>query len=295
MRLQTTEWKGNLHREVEGRCIAGVCLLLRIQGTFIRVCFGTTITLTSVRFSDAYSMKTVIKRMSSTVSLPAFRQEVALMWLFNDNDHIIKLFGFNEMRMDIGRLRVCRCVIWSNQITIYSNAGIYYGITRALYRVKRLRFKNCPINCIGCWTRTCSDARSWCCAPRYVLERCMSMTCLPLLPILYVCLTDIKPDNVLLEQHPTKLVHAVISDFGISNVIEDRVLTVKAFEVKNLRGLTSQFAAPEVIARFRSKDRSPVAPRVSKAGDVFSLAIVIHKLLGSVSNGWTVNTENDKL
>ena len=90
---------------------------------------------------------------------------------------------------------------------------------------------------------------------------------------------DIKAANVLLEEHPTKGVQAVITDFGISNVVDDTILTVKAFEVKNMRGLTVKYAPPEAIRRFRNKDRSKVPPGVAKAGDVYSFAIVIHAMI----------------
>jgi serine/threonine protein kinase len=85
----------------------------------------------------------------------------------------------------------------------------------------------------------------------------------------------------LLEQHPTKKVNAVLTDFGISNVVDERVLKVKAFEVKHRRGLTVAYAAPEAIVRFRDKNRIQPSPQVAKAGDVYSFAILIHTLVGN--------------
>jgi serine/threonine protein kinase len=42
----------------------------------------------------------VVKRMKNA-SLPAFQQEVALMWLFQSHACMVKLIGYDEQRMDI--------------------------------------------------------------------------------------------------------------------------------------------------------------------------------------------------
>lgn len=183
------------------------------------------------------NLKVVIKRMLNSVSLPAFRQEVALIWLFNDNDHIVKLLGFNEMRLDI-------------VMPEYTMGSLARFLDSENYSTKT--------------------------AVSIALDVARGLAVMHERGIVH---QDIKTDNILLEEHPKKIVHAVISDFGISNVVDNRVLTVRAFEVRNLRGLTIAYAAPEVIRRFRAKDRSLVAPRVAKAGDVYSFAIVLHAMV----------------
>jgi serine/threonine protein kinase len=85
--------------------------------------------------------------------------------------------------------------------------------------------------------------------------------------------------NILLEHHPIKQVHAVLTDFGISNVVEDRVLKVKAFEVRHQRGLTVAYAAPEAIFRFRTGNRHRPTAQIAKAGDVYSFSVVVYMLV----------------
>lgn len=181
-------------------------------------------------------MRVVVKKVTST-NLPAFRQEVALMWLFHDNDNMVKLIGFNESLFEI-------------VMPEYRMGSLEQFIT-----------KNSYTSSIAC---------------SLALDVARGIMAMHKLGIVH---QDIKTDNVLLEEHSMKRVNAVITDFGISNVVEDRVLKVKAFEVKNVRGLTARYAAPEAIYRYRQKIRTPVPPSVAKAGDVYSLAVVIYTLL----------------
>jgi serine/threonine protein kinase len=85
---------------------------------------------------------------------------------------------------------------------------------------------------------------------------------------------DIKPANVLMET-PTK---AVVTDFGISTVVSDRVLLVRDFEVSTIIGLSLLYAAPEAILRIR---RRPFYGNstVMMAGDVYAVGIIIIELL----------------
>lgn len=181
-------------------------------------------------------LNVIVKRMTST-SLPAFRQEVALMWLFNNCDYTVKLMGFNEAQLAV-------------VMPEYSLGSLKHFIQAGNYDCKVVH--------------------------SLVLDIAKGLLAMHDCGVVH---QDIKPDNVLLDAHPTKRVHAVLADFGISNVVEDKALTVRAFEVKNARGLTIGFAPPEAILRFRNKDLSSVPPLVAKAGDVYSFAMVIFSLL----------------
>lgn len=66
---------------------------------------------------------------------------------------------------------------------------------------------------------------------------------------------DIKPENMLLELDAGGQLVPVITDFGVSRVLSDEDLHVKAFRTSNLNGLSLTYAAPEVFTRFRQKIR----------------------------------------
>jgi serine/threonine-protein kinase len=89
---------------------------------------------------------------------------------------------------------------------------------------------------------------------------------------------DLKPANVLLEMIEYGHVLAILTDFGISRITSDEILAAKSFHVVNLRGLSWQYAAPEVIQRFRGTNAYNSAS-ILKAGDLYAFAIIIYELL----------------
>ena len=91
--------------------------------------------------------------------------------------------------------------------------------------------------------------------------------------------SDIKPANVLLDiDAQTRDMFPVVTDFGISRVVSDAAMLVKAFERSNLRGLSISYAAPEVLFCFRQRIHNQNAV-VLAAGDVFSLAVTLLAML----------------
>jgi hypothetical protein len=86
---------------------------------------------------------------------------------------------------------------------------------------------------------------------------------------------DIKPQNVLIgivEGIPT----CYLTDFGITQVLSEKILASRAFNVINLRGLSVFYAAPEAFTCFRTKVYNEVD---FKNYDVYSLACVVLELL----------------
>jgi serine/threonine-protein kinase len=83
---------------------------------------------------------------------------------------------------------------------------------------------------------------------------------------------DLKPGNVLIEINNTGL-NAVLSDFGISRVVEEKVLTVSAFETIELRGLTYAYAAPEVLVKFKTMIELSSGSQV-KQRDIYAFALI---------------------
>ena len=89
---------------------------------------------------------------------------------------------------------------------------------------------------------------------------------------------DIKPANVLLDQDVSGNLMAVITDFGISRIVNKEALKVQAFATADLRGASLAYASPEAITRFR-KRLSETDPQVWMAADSFALAITTLQMM----------------
>jgi serine/threonine-protein kinase len=89
---------------------------------------------------------------------------------------------------------------------------------------------------------------------------------------------DLKPANILIERTADNQIHAVVSDLGIARILNTEDLQVRAFVIANIHGLSMQFASPEAITRFRNRYRE-TNYQVWKAGDAYSLAIIIYEML----------------
>ena len=95
---------------------------------------------------------------------------------------------------------------------------------------------------------------------------------------------DIKPANVLMTYKIDELdgrmeLIGVLADFGIARVVKanSEIKKVDAFEVSEVRGLSSYYAAPETWGRFRKRMNSE--GNVWLAGDVYAMGITINVLL----------------
>ncbi|KAI3655803.1 hypothetical protein MP638_005871, partial [Amoeboaphelidium occidentale] len=81
--------------------------------------------------------------------------------------------------------------------------------------------------------------------------------------------------NVLVEVNagvPT----CYLTDFGITQILSEKIIATKSFNVINLRGLSVQYSAPEAFSNFRSKNYSGVD---FKKYDVYSYACVVCEVL----------------
>jgi serine/threonine protein kinase len=83
---------------------------------------------------------------------------------------------------------------------------------------------------------------------------------------------DLKPQNILVDEVEQKLCF-LLTDFGISKILTAEYLASEAFYIRNLRGLTVSYAAPDVLQRFRDK-KKVTKEEAEKSGDVYSLGVV---------------------
>jgi serine/threonine protein kinase len=90
---------------------------------------------------------------------------------------------------------------------------------------------------------------------------------------------DLKPANILLELDPqTFTIIAVLTDFGIARILDESAIKVEAFELPNTLGMSSTYASPEAIIRFRLALRED-NPLLFKSSDAFSLGITLCEML----------------
>ena len=88
---------------------------------------------------------------------------------------------------------------------------------------------------------------------------------------------DIKPANVLLDVANDQLVPIII-DFGISRIVSEQAIAVKAFEAIEINGASIQYAAPEALLRLRLR-RIETDGMMMKATDSFSLGMTLAEML----------------
>lgn len=89
---------------------------------------------------------------------------------------------------------------------------------------------------------------------------------------------DIKTDNILLELSASGQLSPVITDFGVSHIVDKESLLVKAFKPSRLNGMSLHYAAPETILRVRQR-RNEYNPIVWTRGDIFSTAILVQEMM----------------
>lgn len=93
---------------------------------------------------------------------------------------------------------------------------------------------------------------------------------------------DIKSANILLEQGNNGDVHALITDFGVSQIVSTKTLVVNHFKVSLKRGFSYAYAAPEI---FRYKN-VPFMSIPDKKHDIYSLSILMIEMM-TRSSPWS--------
>jgi serine/threonine protein kinase len=176
--------------------------------------------------------------MLGRLNMLSFQQEISLMEFFSDSEYVAKLIGYCKEPV---------CLLMK-----YYPLGSLENCTESnkLY-VKETRRAKLVI---------CSD-----------IARGISV-----LHSREVAHCDLKPQNILVEQEKKKP-RFLLTDFGISKILTDEYLASEAFQIRNLRGLTVSYAAPDVMKRFRQK--LTARSFEEKAGDVYSFGVILFFLL----------------
>jgi hypothetical protein len=169
----------------------------------------------------------------------AFWQEIAIMWKFRNHDMFCKVAGYSTDPA---------CLIMRHY---------QMGDLRHFMLSHNAKF---PYNKL-----LITDLMLQYCKGIAIMHSCEIVHC------------DIKPANCLLEENDGKL-RLIIADFGISRIVSTSVLQVKAFVASALKGASVVYAAPEVMLRYRGQ-YVPNFPAMSKAGDLFALAVTMLELI----------------
>jgi serine/threonine-protein kinase len=93
---------------------------------------------------------------------------------------------------------------------------------------------------------------------------------------------DLKPQNVLLDQDQSGM-FCVITDFGITQIVSDKNLLVKAFNVVNIRGASINYAPPEALLRVRK--RQEISGTDLLKCDVYAIGVIMYEMM-TRSNPW---------
>jgi serine/threonine-protein kinase len=91
----------------------------------------------------------------------------------------------------------------------------------------------------------------------------------------YLAHCDLKPQNVLIEVFDG-IPACYLTDFGITQILSEKILASRAFKVINLRGLSVHYAAPEAFTWFRTKVFAGVD---FKNFDIYSFSCIVFELL----------------
>ena len=189
----------------------------------------------------------VVKRVADSMdqmtmrTMNAFWQEVAMMWRFRDHPNFCKVYAYSLTPV---------CIV----MKYYPLGDLRVYIRN--YGPAATRFPYTKLSLVHIAKQYCQGIA--------FMHANGFVHC------------DIKPANVLLDDQ-NGVLSVIVTDFGISRVVMNE-LDVKAFIVSDLNGASIQYAAPDVLVRFRRPNRE-TAPEILKCGDAYGLAMSLYELM----------------
>ncbi|KAI3653284.1 hypothetical protein MP228_001231 [Amoeboaphelidium protococcarum] len=98
--------------------------------------------------------------------------------------------------------------------------------------------------------------------------------------------SDIKPANILLNQDAgDQRFYAVISDFGVTQIVSNKAMLVQAFHVSKLEGASLKYAAPELLHKLQGELNADELSELKLSWDVYALAILGYEMI-TCSPAW---------
>ena len=77
---------------------------------------------------------------------------------------------------------------------------------------------------------------------------------------------------------PSKRLRAILTDFGVVQIVESKALLVKNFQVASLEGASTYYASPEALYQLRNDKLPPGMNALTfKSRDVYSLGVVFYE------------------
>ena len=184
--------------------------------------------------------------------IQSFDQEVAIMWFFNGQRNFAELFGY--------------CVDPWIIIMRYYEFGSLQGLIHEQSKHENLE----------------SVRFTHRLARQLATDIAMGLNEMHINGFAHA---DVKSANILLDldKHQNHL-FAVLTDFGIANVVGEKPLLVRGFRVNDNNGGSFAYAGPEVLDRLlanppRNVNEFPRAQQLSTAADTYAFAIIIYELL----------------
>ena len=94
---------------------------------------------------------------------------------------------------------------------------------------------------------------------------------------------DIKSDNILLRRGVKRLV-IVLTDFGISRILQGKRLIVAGFQNFQVDGASYRYASPEALKRLKTGEDHE--PHIMKAGDIYGWSMITFEMITALPP-WT--------
>ncbi|KAI3630824.1 hypothetical protein MIR68_012259 [Amoeboaphelidium protococcarum] len=221
---------------------AGKTIAKNVRG---KICHGEI--LNAQQISHANGLQVVVKFFEFNVEDPkdqqwyhAFQQEVSVLHMLRDCPYICKFIGYSDNPS---------CII----MKLYG-----YGSLRDLI------LKNATSNQIY---------------NKSLIVSMLTQSCLALSHVhkFNFAHCDIKLENIMIDFNEFGQMIPILIDFGISAVVDRQQLSVAAFKVSTLKGLSIEYASPEMFAGFRGKYQ--IQPYELQKADIYAMGCITFNFL----------------